>query len=160
MCGLKLIIEMLIRIFLLGFLGVITAEQRDWIIQADNLGVDLSKETFKYQGSVRVEGEDIQLKCDRLEGKFTKDNQIEQLIALGNVHLLKISDGTQVFGERAVFDNRTKKVTVLGQPRIQKEKNSIKAEEIIYDLSTKKFEARGSVESLIFEDNKAQTMPY
>jgi len=151
---------MLIRIFLLGFLGVITAEQRDWIIQADNLGVDLSKETFKYQGSVRVEGEDIQLKCDRLEGKFTKDNQIEQLIALGNVHLLKISDGTQVFGERAVFDNRTKKVTVLGQPRIQKEKNSIKAEEIIYDLSTKKFEARGSVESLIFEDNKAQTMPY
>jgi lipopolysaccharide transport protein LptA len=159
MCGLKLIIEMRLRIFLLAFLVVITAEQRDWIIQADNLGVDLSKETFKYQGSVRVEGEDIQLRCDRLEGKFTKDNQIEQLVASGNVHLLKISDGTQVLGDRAVFDNRTKKVTVLGQPRILKEKNSIKAEEIIYDLSTKKFEARGSVESLIFEDNKTQTLP-
>jgi len=145
-------------ILLLLFLGFLSAEQRDWIIKADNLGVDLSKETFRYQGAVRVEGEDIQIKCDSLDGKFTKDNQVEQLIAQGNVHLIKPSDGTEVFGEKAIFDNRTKKVTVSGQPRIQKEKNSIKAEEIVYDLNTKKFEARGSVESLIFEDPKTQTL--
>lgn len=108
-------------------------------VTADQMTFDSRTHTFVFENNVHVRRCDMTLQCDRLRViNDAQGNQVERIIATGNVHLQQ--GVRRVQAERAEYFDAEQKLVLTGQPRAWDpvEKNRLTGDEMVVYLETEK----------------------
>ncbi|PZR13515.1 MAG: hypothetical protein DI536_12200 [Archangium gephyra] len=84
-------------------------------VSADKLQVFKKESRALYSGHAKAVRDTMTLTCNELEVFFDAANEIDHLIARGNVEV--IDGDRQAWGENAHYDNKSGVLTVTGNPR-------------------------------------------
>ncbi|KAF0094997.1 MAG: hypothetical protein E1N59_1425 [Puniceicoccaceae bacterium 5H] len=108
---------------------VITSEEMEW------QGTPIQN-FFYFQGDVKVQGNNLELACDRLsvtttaerekEGTVGQIGPVQEIIAEGNVHISQA--GREAFAGRAEMDTEKGTVTLRQEPRVVQGETEILAD--------------------------------
>ena len=113
-------------------------------VKSDSLTLKSAERLFVYSGNVEVRQGDMILTSTTLEGKYSENNQIEQLLALVNVVLTK-GETIRATGEKAIYDAATSTVTLTENPELQQEGSILTADVIKIFLKENRSTAEGTV---------------
>ena len=113
-------------------------------ISADSLSVNNEARTFTYSGGVIVTQGDMTLNCASLDGTYTAENQIDQLIAKTKVTITKGATIT-ASGDRAIYDAKSRIVTLTDNPQLQEGESTLTADVIKIFLDENRSVAEGQV---------------
>lgn len=122
-------------------------------ITSDTLTLRTQEKKFLYKGNVVMAQGEMTVTCNTLEGRYTENNEIEDLTALGNVVITK-GEGLEARGERADFDNKKQIVTMTQNPSVLKGKSQLNADLIKVFLETEETIAEGRVQMKIIQEPK------
>ena len=111
-------------------------------ITADWMEVDQAKNSLTYKGKVVAIQADMTMRSDVLRAYYDPEmKQMKQIIAEGNV---SATQGDRVAtGEKAVFDDRAKTVTLTGSPVMRQGNNQVTGSRVIYFIEQDRAVAEG-----------------
>lgn len=111
-------------------------------ITSDWMEVDQNKNTITYKGRVVTVQGDMTMRSESLTAYYDPAlKQMKQIIALGKVNA---TQGDRVAtGERAVFDEPSKTVTLTGSPVMRQGNNQVSGVKIVYYIEQDKAIAEG-----------------
>ncbi|MBM4263293.1 MAG: lipopolysaccharide transport periplasmic protein LptA [Deltaproteobacteria bacterium] len=124
-------------------------------ITSDWLEVDQKKNTITYKGRVVTIQADMTLRSETLTAFYDEGmKQMQQLVAEGKVNA---TQGTRVAtGERAVFDDKAKTVTLTGSPMMRQGNSQVSGTKIVYfieqDRAVTESDGKVRVQATIFPD--------
>jgi lipopolysaccharide export system protein LptA len=124
-------------------------------ITADWMEVDQKKSTIMYKGRVVAVQADMTMRSDTLTAYYdTEMKAMKQIVAEGKVNA---TQGARVAtGERAVFDDKAKTVTLTGNPVMRQGNNQVSGVRVVYYVEQDKAIAEGDgkvrVQATIFPD--------
>lgn len=124
-------------------------------ITADWMEADQAKNTITYKGRVVTVQADMTMRSETLTGFIDpQTKQMQQIVAEGKVNA---TQGNRVAtGEKAVFDDKTKTVTLTGNPMMRQGNSQIKGIKIIYFMEQDKAVVEGNekirVQATIFPE--------
>jgi len=124
-------------------------------ITADWMEVDQKKNSIVYKGRVVTVQADMTMRCDVLTAFYDPEMKgISQMIAEGKVNA---TQGVRVAtGERAVFDDKAKTVTLTGSPVMRQGNNQVSGVKVVYFIDQDKATAEGDgkvrVQATIFPE--------
>ncbi|HSE85008.1 MAG TPA: lipopolysaccharide transport periplasmic protein LptA [Candidatus Binatia bacterium] len=124
-------------------------------INSDWMEFDQTKNTITYKGRVVTTQGEMTLRSETLTAEYTPDmKQIKQIVAEGKVNA---TQGNRVAtGEKAVFDDQAKTVTLTGNPIMRQGNNQISGSRVIYFVEQDRAVAEGDgkvrVQATIFPD--------
>ena len=100
-------------------------------ITADWMEVDQKKSTITYKGRVVTVQADMTMRSETLVAYYDPEmKQMKQIIAEGKVNA---TQGNRVAtGDKAVFDDRTKTVTLTGNPVMRQGNSQVSGTRVIY----------------------------
>ena len=100
-------------------------------ITADWMEVDQAKNTIVYKGRVIAVQSDMTMRSDVLTAYYDPEmKQMKQIVLDGKVNA---SQGTRVAtGDRAVFDDKAKTVTLTGSPVMRQGNNQVSGSKVVY----------------------------
>ena len=130
-------------------------------ITADWMEVDQKKNSITYMGRVVAIQNEMTMRSETLTAYYDPEmKQMKQIIAEGKVNAVQ---GNRVAtGEKAVFDDKAKTVTLTGSPVMRQGNSQVKGARIVYfieqDRSTVEGDGKARVEATVFPEelNKAQ----
>jgi lipopolysaccharide export system protein LptA len=129
-------------------------------ITADWMEVDQKQNTITYKGRVVAVQTDMTMRSDTLTAYYDPEmKQMKQIVAEGKVNA---TQGNRVAtGEKAVFDEKTKTVTLTGSPVMRQGNSQVSGVKVIYFIEQDKAIAEGDgkirVQATIFpEELKGQ----
>ena len=136
-------------------------------INSDWMEFDQTKGTITYKGHVVTIQGDMTIRSETLTAEYTPDmKQIKQIVAEGKVNA---TQGDRVAtGEKAVFDDQAKTVTMTGNPIMRQGNSQISGSRVIYFVEQDKAVAEGDgkvrVKATIFPEelgkqDKGETAP-
>ena len=111
-------------------------------ITADWMEVDQNKNTITYKGHVITNQTDMTIRSETLMAYYNPDmKQIKQIVAEGKVNA---TQGNRVAtGERAVFDDKEKTVTLTGNPVMRQGNSQVSGSRVIYFVEQDRAVAEG-----------------
>lgn len=124
-------------------------------ITADWMEVDQKKNTITYKGRVVTIQNDMTMRSETLTAYYDPEmKQMKQIVAAGKVNA---TQGTRVAtGEKAVFDNQAKTVTLTGSPVMRQGNSQVSGVKVVYYIEQDKAVAEGDgkvrVRATIFPD--------
>lgn len=124
-------------------------------ITSDWMEFDQTKGTITYKGRVVTTQGDMTIRSETLTADYTSDmKQIKQIVAEGKVNA---TQGNRVAtGDKAVFDDQAKTVTLTGNPIMRQGNNQISGSRVIYFVEQDKAVAEGDgkvrVQATIFPE--------
>jgi lipopolysaccharide export system protein LptA len=124
-------------------------------INSDWMEFDQTKNTITYKGRVVTTQGEMTLRSDTLTAEYTPDmKQIKQIVAEGKVNA---TQGNRVAtGEKVVFDDQAKTVTLTGSPIMRQGNNQISGSKVIYFVEQDRAVAEGDgkvrVQATIFPE--------
>lgn len=124
-------------------------------ITSDWLEVDQKKNTITYKGRVVTVQSDMTLRSEALTAFYDEGmKQMQQLVAEGKVNA---TQGARVAtGEKAVFDDKAKTVTLTGNPVMRQGNNQVSGTKIVYfieqDRAVTESDGKQRVQATIFPD--------
>lgn len=124
-------------------------------ITSDWMEFDQTKGTITYKGRVVTTQGDMTIRSEILTAEYTSDmKQIKQIVAEGKVNA---TQGNRVAtGDKAVFDDQAKTVTLTGNPIMRQGNNQISGSRVIYFVEQDKAVAEGDgkvrVQATIFPE--------
>jgi lipopolysaccharide export system protein LptA len=113
-------------------------------ITADSLSLDTQNRTFVYTGNVKVIQADMTLTSELLEGKYSQENKIQELVARKNVVITK-GPSIKATSNRAVYDASKELVTLLENPQLYQNGTILTAERVKVYLRDNRSTAEGQV---------------
>jgi lipopolysaccharide export system protein LptA len=125
-------------------------------ITADWVEVDKTKNTITYKGRVVTTQADMTVRSETLMAYYNPDmKQINQIVAEGKVNA---TQGQRVAtGEKAVFDDKAKTVTLTGNPVIRQGNSQVSGSRVIYFVEQDRAVAEGDgkvrVQATIFPED-------
>lgn len=129
-------------------------------ITADWMEVDQGKSTIVYKGRVVAVQSDMTMRSDALTAYYDPEmKQMKQIVLDGKVNA---TQGTRVAtGDRAVFDDRAKTVTLTGNPVMRQGNNQVSGAKVVYFIEQDRAMVEGDgktrVSAVIFpEELKGQ----
>ena len=129
-------------------------------ITADWMEVDQNKNTITYKGRVVTIQADMTMRSETLVAYYDPEmKQMKQIIAEGKVNA---TQGNRVAtGEKAVFDDKTKTVTLTGNPVMRQGNSQVSGTRVIYymdqDRAVAESDGKVRVKATIFpEDLQSQ----
>lgn len=136
-------------------------------ITSDWMEFDQTKNTITYKGNVVTTQGEMTIRSETLTADYSPDmKQIKQIIAEGKVNA---TQGNRVAtGEKAVFDDQAKTVTLTGNPIMRQGNSQISGSKVIYFVEQDKAVAEGDgkvrVRATIFPEelqakDKGETAP-
>lgn len=117
--------------------GTIERDKGKFRFSSDHFTYLVKENTYIFEGQVMVKGQDLNLLCDKVFVRSTKDNSLERIDALGRVKIL--SKGAIAKSEQAVYYFKEEKVMLSKSPKITRDNVEMEGELVTYDLSTGKF---------------------
>lgn len=124
-------------------------------ITSDWMEVDQKKNTITYKGRVVTIQSDMTMRSETLTAVYDPEmKQIRQIVAEGKVNA---TQGTRMAtGDKAVFDDQAKTVTLTGNPVMRQGNNQVTGSRIIYYIDQDRAVAEGKdqvrVQVTIFPD--------
>ncbi len=103
-------------------------------ITSNSLIVNNKKKVAVFSGKVIAIKGNLKIFSQNLKVFYNKKNKIKTLLAIGNVHIIKGTDN--IMGQKAVFNNIDKIVTITGHPIAWSGKNRITGKIIKMNLKT------------------------
>ena len=136
-------------------------------ITSDWMEFDQNKSTITYKGRVVTVQGDMTIRSEILTADYTPDmKQIKQIVAEGKVNA---TQGDRVAtGDKVVFDDTAKTVTLTGNPIMRQGNNQISGSRVIYfvekDRAVVEGDGKVRVQATIFPDelkkqDKGETAP-
>ena len=136
-------------------------------ITSDWMEFDQNKSTITYKGRVVTVQGDMTIRSEILTADYTPDmKQIKQIVAEGKVNA---TQGDRVdTGDKVVFDDTAKTVTLTGSPIMRQGNNQISGSRVIYfvekDRAVVEGDGKVRVQATIFPDelkkqDKGETAP-
>jgi lipopolysaccharide export system protein LptA len=136
-------------------------------ITSDWMEFDQNKSTITYKGRVVTVQGDLTIRSETLTADYTPEmKQIKQIVAEGKVNA---TQGDRVAtGDKAVFDDTAKTVTLTGNPIMRQGNNQVSGSRVIYFVEKNQAVAEGDgkvrVQATIFPDelkkqDKGETAP-
>jgi lipopolysaccharide export system protein LptA len=125
-------------------------------ITADWMEVDQIKNTITYKGRVVTTQADMTVRSETLMAYYNPDmKQINQIVAEGKVNA---TQGQRVAtGEKAVFDDKAKTVTLTGNPVMRQGNSQVSGSRVIYFVEQDRAVAEGDgkvrVQATIFPED-------
>jgi lipopolysaccharide transport protein LptA len=100
-------------------------------ITADWMEVDQTKNTITYKGRVVTVQNDMTMRSETLTAYYDPEmKQMKQIVAEGKVNA---TQGNRIAtGEKAVFDDKTKTVTLTGSPVMRQGNSQVTGVKVIY----------------------------
>jgi lipopolysaccharide export system protein LptA len=124
-------------------------------ITADWMEADQTKNSITYKGRVVTVQKDMTMRSETLTAYYDPETkQMRQIVAEGKVNA---TQGDRVAtGEKAVFDDKSKTVTLTGSPVMRQGNNQVSGAKLIYfveqDRSIVEGDANNRVRATIFPD--------
>lgn len=124
-------------------------------ITADWMEVDQKKNTITYKGRVVTIQNDMTMRSETLTAFYDPEmKQMKQIVAEGKVNA---TQGNRVAtGDKAVFDDQAKTVTLTGSPVMRQGNNQVSGVKVVYYIEQDKAIAEGDgkvrVRATIFPD--------
>jgi lipopolysaccharide export system protein LptA len=112
-------------------------------ISADSLTLNAKQRAFAYKGNVTVEQGDMKLTSKTLEGTYGEDNQIQKLIAKGNVRITK--QEIEATGQQALYDAASATMILSDNPQLKQGESLLTADRIKVFLKENRSQAEGAV---------------
>jgi lipopolysaccharide transport protein LptA len=100
-----------------------------------------------------VEQGDFTLTSDSLVGHYDEKNQIQDLVATGNVIIIR-GDSVRATGERAEYLQATETITLTESPELQQDDSVLTADTIKIFLNEDRSTAEGNVRVKLVEDKE------
>jgi lipopolysaccharide export system protein LptA len=128
-------------------------------ITADWMEVDQNKNTITYKGRVVTVQADMTMRSETLVAYYDPEmKQMKQIIAEGKVNA---TQGNRVAtGEKAVFDDKTKTVTLTGNPVMRQGNSQVSGTRVIYymdqDRAVAESDGKVRVKATIFPEDLQQ----
>ena len=124
-------------------------------ITSDWMEVDQKKNTITYKGRVVMVQAEMTMRSEALTAHYDPEmKRMAQIIAEGKVNA---TQGDRVaIGEKAVFDDKAKTVTLTGSPIMRQGNNQVSGTKVIYFMEQDRAVAEGDgkirVQATIFPD--------
>lgn len=118
--------------------------EKETIVTANKLLLLSDKRKFTYTGNVKVVQGDMTLLSKKLDGNYSSDNKIQEMIAREDVVIEK-GKNIKAKGEKAVFTESNKTLVLTGNPEILQGKNLLTADKITIFLEEDRSIAEGKV---------------
>jgi lipopolysaccharide export system protein LptA len=124
-------------------------------ITSDWMEVDQKKNTITYKGRVVMVQGDMTMRSEALTAQYDPEmKRIDRIIAEGKVNA---SQGDRVaIGEKAVFDDKAKTVTLTGKPVMRQGNNQVSGTRVTYFIEQDRAVAEGDgqirVQATIFPE--------
>jgi lipopolysaccharide export system protein LptA len=124
-------------------------------ITADWMESDQGKNSIVYKGRVVTVQNDMTMRSEMLTAFYDPDTkQMKQIVAEGKVNA---TQGNRVAtGEKAVFDDKSKTVTLTGNPVMRQGNSQVSGAKVIYfteqDRSTVEGDKNNRVSAVMFPD--------
>ena len=124
-------------------------------ITADWMEVDQKKNTITYKGRVVTIQNEMTMRSETLTAYYEPEmKQMKQIVAEGKVNA---TQGNRVAtGDKAVFDDKAKTVTLTGSPVMRQGNNQVSGVKVVYYIEQDKAIAEGDanvrVRATIFPD--------
>lgn len=124
-------------------------------ITADWMEVDQAKSTIVYKGRVVAVQSDMTMRSDALTAFYDPEmKQMKQIVLDGKVNA---TQGTRVAtGDRAVFDDKAKTVTLTGNPVMRQGNNQVSGAKVVYfieqDRAMVESDGKTRVSAVIFPE--------
>lgn len=125
-------------------------------ITSDALTFNAKSRVFAYQGNVQVTQGDMRLTSKILEGTYNEKNQLQKLIAKGDVFISK--QDIQATGQIASYDAVAAIVTLTDNPQLQQKESVLRADKIKIFLNENRSQAEGDVR-VTFVNSKEGSSP-
>src|ERR1043166_9014911 len=124
-------------------------------ITSDWMEVDQTKNTITYKGRVVTVQADMTMRSDTLTAYYDEGmKQMKQIVAEGKVNA---TQGARIAtGDKAVFDDSTKTVTLTGSPVMRQGNSQVTGTKVIYfveqDRATAEGDGKIRVQATIFPE--------
>lgn len=112
-------------------------------ITSDALTFNAKDRVFAYQGNVQVTQGDMRLTSKTLEGTYNDKNELQKLVAKGDVLITK--QDIQATGQIASYDAVAAIVTLTDNPQLQQKESILRADKIKIFLNENRSQAEGDV---------------
>lgn len=119
--------------------------QKELVVSSSQQRIDYANGILFYKGEVKAIWEDLLLLSDEMQVYLTKDNNLKEIIAKGNVSITQGNKKRQVTGQMATYVGEDNKLIVQGNAHYRDEfGNDLLAEKITIWLAIEKLEAEGT----------------
>jgi lipopolysaccharide export system protein LptA len=124
-------------------------------ITADWMEVDQKKNSITYKGRVVAIQNDMTMRSETLTAYYDPEmKRMKQIVAQGKVNAVQ---GNRVAtGEKAVFDDQAKTVTLTGNPVLRQGNSQVRGAKIVYfieqDKATAESDGKARVEATVFPE--------
>ena len=88
-------------------------------ITSDSLSINAKQRIFTYKGNVLVTQGDLLMTSKIIEGSYNESNQIQKLVAKGDVVISK--QEIKATSQQAIYDATTAIVTLTDNPQLQQQ---------------------------------------
>jgi lipopolysaccharide export system protein LptA len=128
-------------------------------ITADWMEVDQNKNTITYKGRVVTSQADMTMRSETLVAYYDPEmKQMKQIVAEGKVNA---TQGNRIAtGDKAVFDDKTKTVTLTGNPVMRQGNSQVSGTRVIYymdqDRAVAESDGKVRVRATIFPEDLQQ----
>ncbi len=112
-------------------------------ITSDSLVLHSNDRVFVYKGHVVVVQGDMTLTSKTLEGTYNEQNQIDKLVAKGDVLITK--QEIKATCQQALYDAPSSTVTLIDNPQLQQKDSVLNADKIKIFLNDNRSQAEGNV---------------
>jgi len=124
-------------------------------ITADWMEVDQNKNTITYKGRVVTIQADMTMRSEALIAYYDPETkQMKQIVAEGKVNATQRNRGAT--GEKAVFDAKSKTVTLIGNPVMRQGNSQVTGTKVVYYMDQDRAIAEGDgkvrVQATIFPE--------
>jgi lipopolysaccharide transport protein LptA len=120
-------------------------------ITSKSLEVNSVKRVFYYRTNVVAKQGDMTLSCDELEGYYNENNQIEKMIALKNVVVVKGAT-MKASSERGVYETATAVITMTENPKLEQNGSILQADIVKMFLNEDRSIAEGDVSVTVINE--------
>jgi lipopolysaccharide transport protein LptA len=119
-------------------------------ITAAQLTLQAKARIFTYEKNVQVLQEDLTINCAKLDGNYSEKNEIEKLVATGNVEILKGAN-IKAYGNKAVYTAKNEIIELTENPRVEQDGSNLAADKVIIYVNEDRSEAIGNVRVSMIE---------
>lgn len=120
-------------------------------ITSDSLSINAKQRIFTYKGNVLVTQGDLLMTSKIIEGSYNESNQIQKLVAKGDVVISK--QEIKATSQQAIYDATTAIVTLTDNPQLQQQGTVLIADRIKIFLNENRSQAEGSVRVTVVNIN-------
>ena len=127
-------------LFLIIFSLMITnvSSKEDGInIVSNKLNVDMDQRTSTFTGDVYANDENLKVWSNKMIIIFKKDkDEIKEILASGNVKIIRLSKGSEIYGDIANYFLEDEIITVTGNVLVKENNNQVSGSKLTVDLKS------------------------